>query len=101
MIVHIVLFKLKDFAEGKTRDDNIKIILDMLSGLPSKIPQIKKYEFGCNISKSENSSDIALVSEFNTLEDLEIYRNHPEHKIVIDFIRKVITEARVVDFERK
>ncbi len=100
MIVHIVLFRLKEFAEGKTRNEIIEIILNLLSGLPSKIPQIKKYEFGGNISKSENSADIALVSEFNSLEDLELYKNHPEHKKVVEYISKVITETRVVDFER-
>ncbi len=100
MIVHIVLFKFKDFAEGKAREENIELVLSLLSGLPSKIPQIKKYEFGSNITNSENSSDIALVSEFDTFEDLLAYRNHPEHKIVIEFIKKVILETRVVDFER-
>ncbi|MFA6569949.1 MAG: Dabb family protein, partial [Bacteroidota bacterium] len=36
MIKHIVVFKLKEFAEGKTKKENVLIIKDILECLPAK-----------------------------------------------------------------
>ena len=98
MIKHIVMFRLKDNAEGKTKEDNLKKFQQLLSGLPDKISVIRQFELGTNISQSPNASDICLVSSFDNEHDLDIYRNHKEHKKVVDFILKVSEESRVVDY---
>jgi len=98
VIKHIVLFRLKDFTEGASKEENLTKFEELLSGLPEKIEEIKQFEFGSNISQSPNASDICLVSAFENEEDLDVYRNHPEHKKVVEFILKVSEESRVVDF---
>ena len=60
MLKHIVFLK---FKPG-TSDADIKEIEKGLAGLPARIPEIKRYEFGRDILRSDRSYDFALVSEF-------------------------------------
>jgi len=99
MIKHIVIFKLKDQAEGCTKEENAVKIKSILDSLPGKIEQIRDYEVGIDINKSERAFDIALYSSFDSLEDLQIYAKHPAHLEVVDFIMKVRIEGKVVDYE--
>ena len=88
MVKHIVMWKLKDFAEGKSKDENIKFIKAELENLVNLIPQIKFLEVGKNILPDADY-DAVLYSEFESPEDLEIYQNHPEHKKVAAYVSKV------------
>ncbi|MGA2297466.1 MAG: Dabb family protein [FCB group bacterium] len=99
MIKHIVMFKLQDFAEDCSKQENILKFKKMLEVLPSKISFIKLYEIGINYWESERAYDIVLVSGFDTKEDLEAYRIHPDHVKVADFILKVREQSHVVDYE--
>lgn len=99
MIKHIVMWKLKDFAEGQNKADNIATIKTLLGALPAKISEIKFLEVGINVNPSQTAYDAVLVSEFNSLEDLETYQNHPEHKKVSEFVGKVRIARAVADYE--
>lgn len=99
MIKHIVMWKLKDFAEGQNKADNIATIKTLLRALPAKISEIKFLEVGINVNPSQTAYDAVLVSEFNSLEDLETYQNHPEHKKVSEFVGKVRIARAVADYE--
>ncbi|HCW03966.1 MAG TPA: stress responsive protein [Clostridium sp.] len=99
MIKHIVMWKLKEFAEGKNKLENAQIIKRDLEALQDKIKEIRHIEVGININESEQAYDVVLYSEFNSIEDLNIYQNHQEHLRVAEFVGKV-REARVVtDYE--
>lgn len=99
MIKHIVMWKLKPEAGGKTALENAEEIKRRLSALPAIIPEIRAFEIGININPSENACDAVLISEFDTLETLKIYREHPEHKKVSQFVKTVRDGRSVVDFE--
>ena len=94
MLKHIVMWKLKDYAEGKSREENIIYIKSTVENLINIIPQIKFIEVGKNINP-DTSYDAVLYSEFDSPEDLDIYMNHPEHKKVSEYISK-IRDARIV-----
>jgi hypothetical protein len=94
MVKHIVMWKFKDFAEGKSREENIKYIKGLLESLPAKIKEIKFIEVGENIAP-DKTFDAVLYSEFETPEDLAIYQEHPEHKKVSEYVSKV-RDARIV-----
>jgi hypothetical protein len=96
MVKHIVMWKLLDFAEGNTKEENIKIIREKLEGLKSIIPEISFLEVGTNFNPS--GYDAVLNSEFNSPEELETYQNHPSHKEVSAFIAKVRIDRVVVDY---
>ncbi len=99
MLKHIVMWKLKDSHEGTDKEEIMDRIKEELEGLKSSIPEIKTMEIGRNSNKLPTSFDVALYSEFESKEDLEIYKEHPEHVKVAQFIRQVTADAVVVDYE--
>lgn len=99
MIKHIVFFKLAENAEGKTKAENALYMKTELENLKNLIPQIRMIEVGINLPEAPNSNfDIALVTEFDTMTDLDTYQEHAEHKRVAAFIGKVKTERACVDY---
>lgn len=98
MLKHIVMWKLKDNAEGKTKEENAKRIKNMIERLQGIIPELLKAEIGFNVSKSDRAFDIVLYSEFENEDTLDVYRKHPEHQKVVDFLSKVNTEVCAVDY---
>jgi len=95
MIKHIVMLR---FKPGHDKQDNMNTFRDLILELPNHIPVIRKLELGINYSKSHNASDQVLVTHFDTVEDLELYRLHPQHLTVLGYLKKVVSEVRVVDF---
>lgn len=98
MLKHIVMWKLKDFAEGKTKAENAKMMKVMLEGLKEKIAEIKHIEVGMNVIPSEAAFDVVLYSKFEDEEALVIYQKHPEHVKVAEFVGKIKEERVVVDY---
>ena len=100
MIKHIVFFGLADSAEGKSKIENAEIIKSELENLINFIPEIRKIEVGINTPNAPKTNfDIALYSEFENMETLNIYQEHPEHKRVAAYIGKVRTSRAAVDYE--
>ncbi|KEH96662.1 stress responsive protein [Clostridium botulinum] len=99
MIKHIVMWKLKEFAEGKSKSENATIIKENLESLQKEIAEIKGIEVGIDINKSKQAYDIVLYSKFENTEDLNKYQNHPSHVKVGEFIKKVNDGRIVVDYE--
>lgn len=100
MIIHIVMFTLKDFAEGKDKSENLIIMKEKLESLIDNIDLIRKIEVGLNYNSSAAAYDIVLYSEFDSAEDLDAYQIHPEHRKVAEFIGKIDEKRAVVDYER-
>lgn len=99
MIKHIVFFKLVENAEGKTKIELAETIKKELENLKNFIPEILKIEVGINIPNvTKTDYDIALYSEFESFEALDIYQEHPEHKRVAAFIGNVKTSRAAVDY---
>ncbi len=99
MIKHIVLWKLKPFAEGASREQNMATMQRELTALRGKIPQIKHLEVGAHLFPSDAAYDMALYSEFSNEQDLEAYQKHPEHVKVAEFVGKVRESRAVVDYK--
>ncbi|WP_432666097.1 Dabb family protein [Wukongibacter baidiensis] len=98
MLKHVVMWRLKDMAEGKNKQENSEIMKEMLLSLENEIPEIKYIEVGLNINPTDAAYDIVLITHFNNEEDLKIYANHPEHLKVGEFIGKIRSERVVVDY---
>lgn len=100
LIKHIVMWKLKDFAEGKTKDENAISLKRSLESLEEKIGEVRfSIEVGINITQAEQAYDIVLYAEFQCIEDLNIYMQHPEHVKVSEYISKVREVRVVTDYE--
>ncbi len=99
MVKHIVMWKLKEEAEGASRLENLRTMKQMLESLKDRIPFLRSIEVGINFNSDPGAYDIVLATGFNDRRDLEAYQNHPDHKRVADFIGRVREHRAVVDFE--
>lgn len=97
MIRHIVMWNLKENAEGGTKAENALKIKQGLEGLVGKIDGLLKAEVGVNIIPG--GMDLCLYSEFTSREALVNYRKHPLHKNVQQFVHKVIESRSASDSE--
>jgi len=98
MIKHVVMWRFAETAEGRTREENLDIVRDGLQKLPPIIPEIKSLEIGRDVLRSEMSYDMVLLMEFESMDALAAYQNHPEHKKVSAYVGKVREARAVVDF---
>lgn len=99
MIKHVVMWKLKDEAEGNDKLTNREIIKEKLYELKQTIEQIDSLEVGYNVNPSDAAFDVALITTHVDKEALSAYVAHPRHKQVAEFIGKVVEDRKVVDFE--
>ena len=99
MIKHVVMWRFKDGAEGRTKLENMEELKRQLLALVPLIPQIKKMEIGFDITHSEFSADFMLTTEFDSVEDLKIYAVHPDHLKVSGFVKNVVESRIVLDCE--
>lgn len=95
MITHIVFFKLAEQSE-----DKIVAVRDRLLSMDGKIPQLKHLEAGIDLIRSERSYDVALVTRFDSIEDMRAYQIHPYHAgEVIPFMKANCSSIVAVDYE--
>ncbi|MDH4099716.1 MAG: Dabb family protein [Nitrospirota bacterium] len=99
MIKHIVMWKMKDYAWGAGKTDNIRKMKALLEALPAQIKEIKALEVGVNVVASDAAYDVVLYTEFASLDALATYQKHPEHVKVAGFIKEVVIDRKVVDYE--
>ncbi len=92
MIKHIVLWKFKPGTEKEQRE-----FLEGLRGLYGVIPQIKAQEVGANCLPG--NYDAALISLFESAEDLEAYKNDPRHQAVSALCKAIRVDRVAVDME--
>ena len=97
MIKHVVAWLIKDTVN--TKEENIQQLKQMLEALPWQISQLNSLEVGINFNSSKNSYDIILITSFDSIDDMNIYRNHPEHKKVVDFLNNITDKVIVVDYK--
>lgn len=94
MITHVVLFKLKDRSP-----QSIEKARDLLTGMNGKIPFLRYLEVGIDVLHSERSYDIALITRFDSMDDLAAYQAHPVHVKVSEYIMSAKESSIVVDFK--
>lgn len=92
MIRHIVMWKFRPGTEGAQEE-----FLSGLRALQGVIPQLLRSEVARNVGAG--NYDAVLVSEFNSLEDLEAYKNDPRHKAVSALCKSIREDRTAVDYE--
>jgi len=94
MVKHIVMFDFKD----ENKQENLLKAKEMLEALVITVPTLNKMEVGVNFSDEDRAMDLSLYSEFDNIEGLKLYANHPEHLEVVKFIKSVATASKVSDY---
>ena len=99
MIKHIVMWKLKDFAEGADRATNATKMKEKLDACAQLSPGTLKFEVALAQPGLEATYDVILYSEFASKEALAEYVAHPTHKAIVSFIGAVRDERQCMDYE--
>lgn len=96
LLRHVVLFK---FKEGTT-NAQMKEVEEAFSALPSKIKQIKGYEWGLNNSPEglDKGFTHAFFLTFESEEDRAIYLPHPDHKAFGAVLTPYLEDVLVIDY---
>ncbi len=95
MITHIVFFKLKEPTPA-----NIAAAKEKLLSMEGRIDLLRHLEVGVDVIRSERSSDLALVTRFSSLDDLQAYQVHPYHAgEIVPFMKSVSSAVVAVDYE--
>lgn len=95
MIKHIVMWKFKDEVSEADKLE-MKRQLESLKGV---VPSLIDIEIGMDVVGKEASKDMVLYSEFANMGDLAAYAGHPEHVKVVEFVKPLVCERAVVDYE--
>ncbi len=93
------MWKFKDYAEGATKKENIEKVKTMLEALPSKIDFIREMRVEVNVNPKEGMYDAILISSFDSIEDVNKYRIHPDHKKISSFVALIRENRASVDYE--
>lgn len=98
MVKHIVLFRLNDTLSQAEKDRIAGDFKAAIEKLPGVIPFIRKVEVGFNINPDEKF-DIALYSEFDSLEDVKAYSVHPAHVAAAGILKGNVAERSCADYK--
>ncbi len=99
MVKHIVIWKLKETANGQSKGANAQAIKEKLEGLVGVVPGLLKAEVGFDFRGSGESADAGLYSEFESREAFEAFLTHPAHKQVQPFVKESRSERLMLDYE--
>jgi hypothetical protein len=95
MINHIVMWKFKE----ETADADKLEMKRKLEALKGVVPTLIDIEVGMDMLGSAASKDMVLYSTFNSMGDLQAYAMHPKHLKVVEFVKPLVCERAVVDYE--
>lgn len=97
MVTHIVLFKLSN-----PTSEGIAAVRDKLLSMEGRVPQLRHLEAGVDVLRTERSYDVALITRFDSLDDLQAYQVHPYHAgEVIPLMKSVCSSIVAVDYESR
>ena len=99
MLKHIVMWKLKDQAEGADRAANARKIKELLDACAGIVPGILKFEVALAQPGLEATYDVVLYSEFADRAALDAYQEHPQHVALKPFIGAVREARQCMDYE--
>lgn len=98
MVRHIVLW---NFVEGLSDTDKKEAgqkMKELLEPIKELVPGAVKIEVLQNAQPTSNR-EVALVSEFETVDALLTYQNHPAHVEAGKYVRSVTCDRACMDYE--
>lgn len=99
VVQHIVLFKFKP----ETTPEKVGEIVAAFEALPSKIKEIKGFQWGTNNSpeKLDKGLTHAFILTFDSEKDRDTYLPHPAHKAFGTIVGPWLADVTVVDFSNQ
>jgi hypothetical protein len=101
MIKHIVMWQLKDHAEGADKATNAIKMKALLDACADIVTGILKLEVAIAQTGLEATYDVVLYSEFESMAALDAYQNHPQHLALKPFVGAIRLARQCMDYEVK
>lgn len=98
MIRHIVMWTLKEEAEGAAAAENAAVMKEKLEALNGRIQGLRHLEVSFDIVEAEPECHVVLCSEHDDEDALQFYQTHPEHQACVAFIKKIAATRKVLDY---
>jgi hypothetical protein len=99
MIRHCVWWTLKDQAEGNSAEVNARIMKEKLESLRG-MTGLRDMEVAVHfLPTTTEEVQIVLFTTHDNVAGLRTYRTEPEHLEVVDFIKKVVSNRKCIDWE--
>ncbi len=103
MYRHISLYTLEEQpANGKTKEENTRILKEMLEKLPEIEPSIVNNVVGLGLGGPPGMPgfyEVAQIIDFETMEDCMAYPMTKGHGALVEFGNGVIKDVAIIDFE--
>lgn len=96
LLRHVVMFKFKDAATS----EQVKEVEQAFRRLPSRIKEIKEFEWGLNNSPeglAQGFTHVFLVT-FKSEADRAVYLPHPEHQAFVKILEPYLDKVLVIDY---
>jgi hypothetical protein len=93
---HAVLFKFKETSS----EADVKSVEDAFRALPSKIKEVKGFEWGKNNSPEGLNDGLThcFFVTFASEKDREIYLPHPAHMAFVEVLKPHLDKVVVIDY---
>jgi len=99
MIRHICMFQLKNEFNGKSKAENLSKAVELSQAI-REIPSVARFEIVTNHHGTpENNYDLALIFDFEDIEELNKYQVHPKHLAFAEFIHEARENRACIDYE--
>jgi Stress responsive A/B Barrel Domain len=95
VIRHVAVFRFVSEFTTEQREH----WMSRLRALPEQIPQLRSMSVGADVLGGRALHEIAIVADFDDLEGLDAYTQHPAHAEVLRISAPVKTSLATVDFE--
>ena len=95
---HIVMWTLKDEAEGQAKVQNMLKARELLLSCSSLVPGIELFEVGLKAEGLDCTCDVILNSVFKDEAALNAYQNHPDHIAIKPFMKAIVAQRQCMDF---
>lgn len=95
MIRHVVMFRWKPEFPVEERERWLAAV----RGLTAKIEVLRSLSAGADVLGADRSWDHVIVADFNRVEDIATYTDHPAHQPLIAVSGRGAEAIASVDFE--
>jgi hypothetical protein len=96
MIRHMVMFR---WTEDATEEQKQRVAAE-LARLPSLVTSLRAFAFGTDVGVNQGNFEFGVAADFDDVDGYLAYRDHPEHrKMVEEFIRPIAAQRAAVRYE--
>ncbi len=99
MVKHVIMFKFKEEANGKTKAENLAIAAEMSRNLMGKIPSLRSSATNLNSIPGPINYDMVIELTFDDAAGMNEFHVHPLHMELVNLLGVVAESLAAVDYE--